>query len=91
VSLVSFLKSRRNTFSFATIILVRLEETKKTHTHTHRMCGGVVPSSQLPLTKKQLSTLREYTGGGSLWLNTYLNRYDHDGDKKKVQEQLTKT
>jgi hypothetical protein len=88
LGLVSFLKSRK-TFSFVTIILVRLEETKKQkHTHTHRMYGGFIPSSQLSLTQTQLGALREYTGGGSLWLNKYLNRYDHDGDKKKGQEQL---
>ena len=40
-----------------------------------RNYGGFVPSNQLPLTKTQLGAVLEYTGGESLWLNKYLDRW----------------
>ena len=57
-----------------------------------RNFGGFVPSDQLPLTKTQVSAVLEYTGGESLWLNKYLDRWPEiDGGLESVEEGLTKT
>ena len=57
-----------------------------------RNYGGFIPSNQLPLTKTQLGAVMEYTGGDSLWLNKYLDRWAQiDGGLKDVEAGLTKT
>lgn len=40
-----------------------------------RNYGGFVPINQLSLTKTQLRAVLEYTGGESVWLNKYLDRW----------------
>ena len=57
-----------------------------------RNYGGFIPSNQLPLTKTQLGAVLEYTGGNSLWLNKYLDRWAQiDGGLENVEAGLTKT
>ena len=57
-----------------------------------RNYGGFIPSDQLPLTKTQMGAVLEYTGGESLWLNKYLDRWSRiDGGRESIEAQLTKT
>jgi hypothetical protein len=75
---------------------IQLKRKKELINFAHmarRNFGGFIPSDQLPvpLTKTQMGAVLWYTGGESLWLNKYLNRWPEiDGGLASIEEGVTK-